>query len=82
MEGLSRVISRARSHGTLKGYYFKGIFYIMHLLFIDDILIFSDGSRRDIIKLFQAATGMVMNPQKSSLSSMNLKLEVDEWIKL
>jgi hypothetical protein len=53
--------------------------YISHLLFVDDILIFCDGSRRDTDKLFEGitlfkrATGMLINDQKSSITFASLE---------
>ena len=54
---------------------------ITHLLFVDDILIFCDGTRRDIIKLkegillLQVATSMLVNDEKSTISYSNLDVE-------
>ena len=50
-----------------------------HLLFIDDILLFYNGTRRDIeclergFNLFKIATGMLINIQKSTLTPYLLR---------
>jgi len=57
-----------------------------HLLFIDDILLFTNGSRRDIetlkftLDLFLGEFGMLINDKKSSISFITLDLENVEWI--
>ena len=66
----------------------RGIFYgieiaanlnITHLLFVDGILIFCDGTTRDverlvgILELFGTTTGMAINPQKSNLTTHNME---------
>ena len=57
-----------------------------HLLFIDDILLFTNGSRRDIetlkftLDLFLGEFGMFINDKKSSISFITLDLENVEWI--
>ena len=54
------------------------VLYISHLLFVDNILIFCDGSFKDTDKLvefldmFSCATGMQINEIKSSLPSYNM----------
>ena len=70
VEGLSHFIDQAKRRGGFKGVPISNALYLSHLLFVDDILIFYDGSRRDIdklcdgIDLLQVATGMVINMQK------------------
>ena len=54
---------------------------VQHLLFVDDILIFCNGSRQDIAKLcdglllFKQATGMEINEQKSSITFSSMEYE-------
>ena len=80
MEGLNRVISRARESSTLKDFHFCDSIHITHILFVNDILLFMDGSHRKFLKLksllglFSEATGMKCNPRKSSVSFMNLDI--------
>ena len=67
VEGLSWFIDHAKRRGGFKGVPISDAFSISHLLFIDDTLIFCDGSHRDVDKicdgmeLLQAATGMDIN---------------------
>ena len=58
---------------------------ISHLLFIDDMLLFCDGSRRDAetlektLDLFKKATGMLVNNHKSCLTTNLLTKEEELW---
>ena len=67
VEGLSHFIDRAKRKGGFKGITISKSLFISHLLFVDDIHVFYDGSHRDIDKIYegldllQAATGMVIN---------------------
>eukprot|EP00253_Pinus_taeda_P034161 PITA_34161 len=76
MEGLSRILSSARDRHLLTGIKIADDFYLTHLLFVDDILIFLNGSIGDTttlqnaMLLFQQATGMKINEQKSSITSV------------
>jgi len=75
MEGLSRLISFAKRSGCISGLKIMEHFYLTHLLFVDDILIFINGSVWDttslneILHLFCSAIGMEINRGKSSISS-------------
>ena len=74
VEGLSRFIDHAKRRGAFKGVPISDALSISHLLFVDDILIFYDGSHRDVDKLcdgmglLQAATSMEINVQKLTIS--------------
>eukprot|EP00253_Pinus_taeda_P035221 PITA_35221 len=74
MEGLSRVISSARERHHLSGIKISDNLFLTHLLFVDDILIFLNGSVGDSttlhnsIHLFQQATGMLINNNKSTIT--------------
>eukprot|EP00253_Pinus_taeda_P025252 PITA_25252 len=65
MEGLSRIITSARDRQHLIGIKIVDNFFLTHLLFVDDILIFLNGSIGDTtalhgsILLFQQATDWV-----------------------
>jgi hypothetical protein len=78
VECLSRFLIEAKSTGNFRGIKISLGLYISHLLFVDDILIFCDGSRRDTEKLcegltlFKQATGMLINEQKSSITLSHL----------
>eukprot|EP00253_Pinus_taeda_P017008 PITA_17008 len=72
-EGLSRLIHKARRTNKTKGIEVAINLYIFHLLFVDDILIFSNGSHNElkelksIFELFMKATGMQINSGKSQV---------------
>jgi hypothetical protein len=63
-EGLNRAILEAKILGPFSGIKISQTFQITHLLFVDDVLIFSLGSRQDaktlkyIQSLFSKAMGM------------------------
>eukprot|EP00253_Pinus_taeda_P016222 PITA_16222 len=72
-EGLSRLILEARRIGLIKGLEVAVNLFISHLLFVDDILLFTNGSLnelkelKNILDLFMKATGMQINLRKSQL---------------
>eukprot|EP00253_Pinus_taeda_P017324 PITA_17324 len=72
-EGLSRLIHKARRTNKIKGIEVAINLYITRLLFVDDILLFSNGSHEElkeykkIIDLFMKATGMQLNYGKSQV---------------
>eukprot|EP00253_Pinus_taeda_P031496 PITA_31496 len=74
MEGLSRLITSAKRSGNISGLKIMEHFDLTHLLFVDDILIFINGSVRDttslneILHLFYSATGREINRGKSIIS--------------
>ena len=76
MEGLSRLIAATKRNGDFSGLKITEHYSLTHLLFVDDILIFLNGSVRDIIalndilQLFCKATGMEINREKSTRSMM------------
>ena len=49
MDGLIHMISNAASSRAYKGFQLDGNVYVSHLFFIDDMLFFPDGSRRDAL---------------------------------
>lgn len=67
--------------GAFKGIKIGNYFYLSHLLFLDDILIFNDESRRDVDKLkeildiYYTTTRMLINVRKSSVSFTGIPLE-------
>eukprot|EP00253_Pinus_taeda_P003487 PITA_03487 len=72
-EGLRRLIHKARRAEKIKGIEVAINLFISHLLFVDDILIFSNGSYNElkefksIFDLFLKATGMQINSGKSQV---------------
>jgi len=77
-EGLSRFILSAKAYGSFRGIPISQVPYITRLLFVDDILLFCDGSRQDIdnlyegLNLLQIVAGMLVNIEKSTISCSNL----------
>jgi len=73
-EGLSRFLFEARSSKNFGGVQILHVLYISHLLFVDGILIFCDGSRRytnkliEGLELFKIANRMLVNANNSTLS--------------
>eukprot|EP00253_Pinus_taeda_P010417 PITA_10417 len=83
-EGLSRLIHKARREGKVKGIEVAINLFISHLLFVDDILIFTNGSSNEIkeyksiFDLFLIATGMEINTRKSQICVADLaRREID-----
>ena len=78
-KGLSRFLWDAVRRGELTGLILAPGINLTHLLFIDDILLFYRGTRRDIdclyrgLNLFKTAIGMVINLQKSTVSFFRLE---------
>lgn len=74
MEGLSRILSHEKRIGILLGLKITERCYLSHLLFVDDVLIFIDGSIRDstsfanALSLLSKATGMLANQDKSTIT--------------
>eukprot|EP00253_Pinus_taeda_P006494 PITA_06494 len=72
-EGLSQLIHKARREGKVKGIEVATNLFISHLLFVDDILIFTSIEQIEIkelkiiLELFMKATGMQINYRKSQL---------------
>jgi len=81
VEGLSRVISATKDGGSFCGINMGGNLYVSPLFFVENILIFFNGSKRDSTKLkdilsfFCSATSMLINDSKSSISYMNLDVQ-------
>eukprot|EP00253_Pinus_taeda_P028927 PITA_28927 len=77
-EGLSQLIRLAKREGTVKGLEIAVNMYISHLLFVDDILLFTSGNLneikelKNIIDLFMKVTGMQVNYRKSQLITEGL----------
>eukprot|EP01018_Ginkgo_biloba_P034237 Gb_24170 [translate_table: standard] len=78
VEGFNRAPLEAKRSGAIKGIKVGSSLCLTHLLFVDDILLFCDGSRRDALKLrevldlYCSATGMLVNIGKSTVSFMGI----------
>jgi len=72
-EGLSQLIQKAKREGKVRGIEVAVNLFISHLLFVDDILVFTNGESneikelKNILDLFLKATGMQINSRKSQL---------------
>lgn len=72
-EGLSQLIQKAKRKGKVRGIEVAVNMFISHLLFLDDILVFTNGDSneikelKNILDLFLKATGMQINSRKSQL---------------
>eukprot|EP00253_Pinus_taeda_P013597 PITA_13597 len=80
MEGLSKIISSARGRHHLTGIKIVDNLFLTHLLFVDDIVIFLNGSIGDSTALhgsilpFQQATGMLINNNKSTITMVGCSI--------
>lgn len=72
-KGLSQLIQKAKREGCVTGLEVAVNCFISHLLFVDDILLFTNGNMNEIkelktiLDLFMKATGMQINYRKSQL---------------
>jgi hypothetical protein len=84
--GLIILLKEANKTGTFKGFNIRGDYYVRHLLFVDDILIFCEGLKRvieklkDIIELLCMATSMKINLAKSTISLWGINEMVKNFI--
>jgi hypothetical protein len=75
VEGLKKEIREAERTGNISGMKIGKIVYVSHLLAIDDVLLFHDGSLRndrifkEIIDLYSKYPRMDINLQKESISN-------------
>lgn len=80
-DGISCLIHEAKSQGLLKGIEVAPNLWITHLLFVDDIILFSNGSLEDcrilkrILDLFLKATGLSINERKYTITCSGLARE-------
>lgn len=81
VEGLSRLLADAKIRYDLRDTWVVEGLTIMHLLFVNEILLFYDGSRNDIVAikyaliLFQKATCMQINSLKSIITFLGLSMD-------
>eukprot|EP00253_Pinus_taeda_P019452 PITA_19452 len=87
-KGISLMIHDAKRQGTLKGIEVAENLWVTHLLFVDDIIMFSNGSLEDcktikrILDLFLKAIGLCINERKSSLTSSGLSEDMVHSVKM
>jgi len=71
MDGLCRLIGKARDDGTIQGVQVSNTFALTHILFVDDVLLFGSNNigewtqYRGILSLFCTATRMEISGNKS-----------------
>ena len=72
VEGMSKYILTAQNNGVFQGISFGNNIILSHVLFVDDIILVSDGSDRSLSTLYEVllvfckASGMIINEDKSS----------------
>ena len=72
----------AKRRGQLEGINLATNLNIIQLMFVDDILLFCNGTIREAVKLsailltFCKATGMILSEQKSTLTTFNLDEDI------
>jgi hypothetical protein len=87
MEGLSLALKRSQDEGTLTGIKVSILIRILHLLFVDDILIMSKASIDEwqeinrILTVFCSATGLLINVQKTSFLHFGVQQNVLDTLK-
>ena len=78
MDYFNRLILHVQQQGKIKGVCFSNESNLTHLLFDDDILLFVEDNDeyitnfRNIIFLFEAASGLNFNLSKSTISPINV----------
>ena len=74
IEGLNRFLLKDNDTQLIKGIKVVGSLFLTHTLFVDDVLIFGDGSLfewihiKNLVDLFCGASGMFLSPRKSCFS--------------
>ena len=72
IDGLSRLIYKARLEGKVKGIELTQLIRITHLLFLDDVTLFGEGtlkewrSYKSILDSFCQAIGILISEKKST----------------
>jgi cytochrome b subunit of formate dehydrogenase len=78
MEGLSLLLKKIQREGKLMGVKVSRVVKILHLLFVDDVLIMTRASQKEwqeidiLIKLFCKASGLQVNVTKSTVLYVGL----------
>jgi hypothetical protein len=77
LEGLSILLKNSQAEGHLSGVKISGLTHILHILFVDDVLILTSASLAEwsiihsIISTFCAASGLEINLHKSVFLALN-----------
>jgi hypothetical protein len=87
MEGLSLLLKKGQVEGKLSGVKVSRIVKILHLFFVDDVLIMTKASIQewkeinDLLKIFCSASGMKVNLTKSTFHYFGIQGEILEKFK-
>ena len=82
IEGMSLLINHAKKDKKILGIKVAASIYISHIFFVDDVLLFGDGSLlewmhyKSLIDLFCGASRMSINPQKFVFGAHNIPQNV------
>jgi hypothetical protein len=77
LEGLSILLKNSQAEGLLSGVKISGLTHIMHILFVDDVLILTSASLAEwtsihsLLSTFCAASGLEINLLKSVFLALN-----------
>eukprot|EP00253_Pinus_taeda_P003892 PITA_03892 len=88
VEDISLMIHDAKRQGYLKGIEAPENLWVTNLVFVDDIILFSNGSLEDyktmkrIMDLFLKATRLCINEKKSSLTCTGMSREMTRNVKM
>jgi hypothetical protein len=87
MEGLSLALKKKQEEGLLTGIKVTRMLCVLHLLFVDDIVIMTSAYVNEwseinrLLVLFYNATGLMINPQKSSFYQSRVQSAILDDIK-
>jgi hypothetical protein len=79
MEGLSLLLKKSQSEGKIVGIKVSRLVKILHLLFLDDVLIMTSGSPLEwkeidkLLQIFCSATGLQINWTKTTFHHANIQ---------
>jgi hypothetical protein len=87
MESISLLLKKSHSEGVLSGVKVSRVIKILHLIFVDDILIMSKESLEEwmviksLLELFCCALGLKVNLEKSTFHHSGLQGEALDKLK-
>jgi len=87
MEALSLLLKLGQADGKISGIKVSSTIKILHLLFVDDVLIMTNDSLqewkeiKEILKTFCCATGLSINWEKSTFHFANLQQQILDKLK-